>query len=107
MVGEDLADLAIGYFAASAAINRILQKFPDGDLDSSHQALARLVAASFFEEVQRLMFRLRPSLFGDAYGKQFLPSIDRELARMQLPFDPVDEVNRLTDFLYDRGTYPF
>ena len=89
MVGEDLADLAIGYFAASSAINRILQRFPDGALDTPHSALARLVATTFFEDVQRLMFRLRPSLFGDTYGKQFLPSIERELARLQLRFDPV------------------
>ncbi len=107
MVGEDLADLAIGYFAASAAINRILQTHPDGQLDTTYLALARLVAATFFEDVQRLMFRLRPSLFADPLGKQSLPTIDGELAKLQLPFDPVDEALQLTDYLYDRGTYPF
>ena len=107
MVGEDLADLAIGYFGASAAINRIMQQAPDGQLDSTYRALARLIAATYFEDVHRLIFRLRPSLFGDVYGKQALPALDNELQKLQLPFDPVREVNHLTDFLYDRGTYPF
>ena len=107
MVGEDLADLAIGYFAASSAINRILQQNPDGRLDPTYHSLARLIAADFFEETWRLIYRLRPTLFGDAYGSKALPDIDRELTKLQLPFDPVAEVNRLTDTLYDRGGYPF
>ena len=53
------------------------------------------------------MYRLRPSLFGDEYGKKALATVDRELEKLQLPFDPVEEVNYLTDVLYDRGTYPF
>ena len=107
MVGEDLADLAMGYFAASAAINRIRQQFAGEQIDTTYRCLARLVAAYYFEDVQRLMFRLRPSLFGDTLGQQALPVIDTELQKLQLPFDPVQEVTRLTDFLYDRGTYPF
>jgi len=107
IVGEDLADLAIGYFAASAAINRILQQGEDGPIDKSYRTLARLIAATYFEDVWRLMFRLRPTLFDDAYGKQALPTIDSELQKLQLPFDLVGEVNYLTDFLYDRGSYPF
>ena len=102
-----LADLAIGYFGASAAINRILQNSADGSLDTTHRSLARLIAATYFEDVRRLIFRLRPTLFGDAYGKQALPTLDGELEKLQLPFDPVREVNHLTDVLYDRGSYLF
>ena len=107
IVGEDLADLAIGYYAASAAINRILQLSSDGRIDPTHHSLARLAAASYFEDVHRLMFRLRPALFGDAYGVKALPAVDHELQKLQIPFDLVREIHHLTDVLYDRGTYPF
>ncbi len=107
MVGEDLADLVIGYFAASAAINRILQRNSDGDVGPIETALARLVVATTFEDTWRLIYRLRPTLFGDAYGSKAVADLDRELARLQLPWDPVEEVHRLTDYLYDRGAYPF
>jgi alkylation response protein AidB-like acyl-CoA dehydrogenase len=107
IVGEDLADLTIGYFAASASINRILQQSSNGQVDRTQLALARLTAAAHFEDVHRLMYRLRPSLFGDEYGQKALATIDSELQKLQLPFDPVEEVNYLTDGLYDRGSYPF
>ncbi len=107
MVGEDLADLAIGYFAASAAINRILQQSDDGQIDKTQRSLARLIVATYFEDVWRLTYRLRPALFADAYGQQALATLDNELQKLQLPFDLVQEVNYLTDVLYDRGSYPF
>ena len=107
IVGEDLADLAIGYFAASASINRILQNSTDGRIDTTSHSLARLIAATYFEDAWRLIYRLRPTLFGDAYGRQALPTLDTEMQHLQLPFDPVQEINHLTDVLYDRGSYPF
>ena len=60
-----------------------------------------------FEDVTRLIFRLRSSLFGDSYGRKALPTLDSELQRLQLPFDPTKEITHLTDVLYDRGLYPF
>jgi len=107
IVGEDLADLAIGYFAASAAINRLLQLGDEVRGDSTYRALGRLVVATYLEDVHSILFRLRPTLFTGPSAARALPSIDRELARLQLPFDPVQEIQILTDDLYDRGTYRF
>ena len=107
IVGEDLADLTIGYFAASATINRILQHNVHGQIDSTYQALARLTAMICFEDTTRLIYRLRPALFGDAYGSKALPTLDSEIQRLQLTFDPTREITHLTDVLYDRGSYPF
>ncbi len=107
IVGEDLADLAIQYFAASAAINRLLQQGDEALTDRTHRALRRLVVASYTEQVWRIVYRLRPTLFASSTAARALPSIDRELARLQLPFDPVQEIHILTDDLYDHGSYRF
>ena len=107
VVGEDLADLAINYFAASAAINRMLQQGDEVLADTTFQALRRLVVAFYAETVWRLVYRLRPTLFGRPTTSRALPVIDRELARLHLPFDPVQDIHTLTDDLYDHGTYRF
>ncbi len=107
IVGEDLADLIIGYFGTTAAINRIHQLGESALLDRTYRALARLTVASFLEDVHRLVFRLRPVLFADAYGRKFTDDLDRLSQQLQLPFDPVAEVQILTDDLYDRGVYRF
>ncbi len=107
VLGEDLADLAIGYFAASAAINRIL-RFDDKQRRSSVvRALARLSTAHFLEEAWRIGFRLRPMLFADPLGSSALADLDRLLAEIHLPFDPVDDIRVLTDDLYEHGGYRF
>ena len=107
IVGEDRAALAIGYFASAAAINRILQNHPEGKLDTAHQSLARLIAMICFEEATRLIYRLRPALFSDPVGQREVETLDMELQRLQLPFDPTTTITHLTDVLYDRGSYPF
>jgi alkylation response protein AidB-like acyl-CoA dehydrogenase len=107
VVGEDLADLVIGYFAASGSINRILQLPQEERATSAYRALGRLIVATFLEEAVRLIYRLRPTLFGGGYGQKALPTLDLELQRLQLPFDPVQEVQILTDDLYARGAYRF
>ncbi len=107
IVGEDLADLIIGYFATSAAINRIHQLGEGALLDRTYRALARLSVSTFLEDVHRLVFRLRPVLFADAYGRNFKDDLDRMSMQLQIPFDPVTEVQILTDDLYDRGLYRF
>jgi len=107
VVGEDLADLVIGYFAASSAINRMLQQGDEVLRDSTYEALRRLIVAKYAEEVWRLVYRLRPTLFASPTGKQALPGLDRELARLHLPFDPVQDILTLTDDLYDHGSYRF
>ncbi|MDH3746408.1 MAG: acyl-CoA dehydrogenase family protein, partial [Acidobacteriota bacterium] len=65
VVGEDLADLIIGYFGASSAINRIRQLAASEAgasmaMDNGYRSLARLVVAMFLEDVWRIYFRLRP-----------------------------------------------
>ena len=107
VVGEDLADLAIGYFAASAAINRILGLDEAKRHSGAYRALARLATATFLEDAWRIGFRLRPALFGDPLGRGSLPELDRLLAAMHLPFDPTDPIRVLTDDLYERGGYRF
>ena len=107
IVGEDLSDLVIGYFGASSAISRIHQLGEGALLDRTYRALARLSVASFLEDAHRLVFRLRPTLFADAYGQQATTTLDRLTQQLQIPFDPVREIQILTDDLYDRGQYRF
>ncbi|MGB6852330.1 MAG: hypothetical protein WBG49_07010, partial [Thermoanaerobaculia bacterium] len=107
IVGEDLADLAIGYFGASAAINRILQLGDKERGDRVYRALARLVVSTYMEEVVRRLYRLRPVLFSGPYGSRFVDQLDRELQRLIPPFDPVKEVHILTDDLFEHGRYRF
>ncbi|MGB3565069.1 MAG: acyl-CoA dehydrogenase family protein [Thermoanaerobaculia bacterium] len=107
IVGEDLADLAIGYFGASAAINRILQLGDKERGDRVYRALARLVVSTYMEEVVRRLYRLRPVLFSGPYGSRFVDQLDRELQQLYPPFDPVKEVHILTDDLFEHGRYRF
>jgi alkylation response protein AidB-like acyl-CoA dehydrogenase len=107
VVGEDLADLAIGYFAASGAVNRILGLDERRRESRAYRALARLATASFLEDAWRIGFRLRPILFADPYGRRDLAELDRLLAAMHLPFDLVQEIQALTDDLYEHGGYRF
>ncbi len=107
VVGEDLADLIIGYFAASSAMNRLLQ-MKDGERNRrATVALGRLTAATYLEQAWRLFFRLRPVLFADAYARRLADAFDRQLHRLHLPFDPVREIHVLTDDLYHEGRYRF
>jgi alkylation response protein AidB-like acyl-CoA dehydrogenase len=107
IVGEDLADLAIGYFGASAAINRILQLGDKALGDRAYLALARLVVSGYMEEVVRRLYRLRPLLYAGPYGSRFVDQLDRELQHLYPPFDPVKEVYILTDDLFEHGRYRF
>jgi alkylation response protein AidB-like acyl-CoA dehydrogenase len=108
VVGEDLADLVIGDFTASAAINRILQLGERAWRDRAYRALARLVTTAFLEDVWRLYFRLRPVLFSDPRSRRTADTIEAQMQEhLHLPFDPVREVQVLTDDLYDHGRYRF
>jgi alkylation response protein AidB-like acyl-CoA dehydrogenase len=107
IVGEDLADLAIGYFAASSAINRIRQQGVEVGSDGGYRALARLTVASYLEEVWRIYFRLRPVLLADGYQARLVPQFEELLRQLHLPFDPVEEVQTLTDDLYHHGRYRY
>ena len=106
IVGEDLADLIIGYFAASSAVNRILQH-ADPVQDGAYLSLARLTVTGYLEEVARIVYRLRPTLLGDHFAERTLPFIDELLQQMQPPYDPVPEIHRLTDDLYSHRQYRF
>jgi alkylation response protein AidB-like acyl-CoA dehydrogenase len=107
VVGEDLADLAIGYYAASSAINRLLQLEGDQLKSRPHLALARLVAATYLEDAWRLFYRLRPVLFADSYAQRYSGDFETLLQKLHLPFDPVKEVQVLTDDLFHHGHYRF
>jgi hypothetical protein len=110
VVGEDLADLVIGYFGASAAINRIQQlaeAAPATVGDTGYRSLARLAVATFLEDVWRIYFRLRPILRSGGYAASLVPVFDREMARLHLPFDPVAEVHHLTNDLFHHKHYRF
>jgi len=107
VVGEDLADLVIGYYAASSGINRLLQLGSDVAADSTYRALGRLIAATYLEEAWRLYYRLRPVLFSGGYTKKFADEFDQRMQALHLPFDPVKEVHVLTDDLFHNGQYRF
>jgi len=107
VVGEDLADLVIGYYAASSGINRLLQLGSDVAADSTYRALGRLIVATCLEDAWRLYYRLRPVLFSGSYSRGFAAELDRRMQMLHLPFDPVKEMHVLTDDLFHHGHYRF
>ncbi len=107
VVGEDVADLVIAYYTASSALNRIWQLPEEAAADRALKALARLAVAGYAEEVWRLWFRLRPTLFADRTSRDLLEPLDRLSTQLHLPFDPVAEIRALTDDLYHHGQYRF
>jgi len=107
IVGEDLADLIIGYYGASAAINRLCQLGDEALRSVALRALGRLVVASYLEDAARLHHRLRPVLFSSPHARPVGDSIARQMQDLILPFDPVKEVHVLTDDLLDHGHYRF
>lgn len=107
IVGEDLADLVIGYYGASSAVNRLLQLGDQALRDPALKALARLAVAGFLEQAWRLYFRLRPVLFGDHHPPQSKAVAAGLADKLHLPFDPVREIRILTDDLYHHQHYRF
>jgi alkylation response protein AidB-like acyl-CoA dehydrogenase len=107
VVGEDLADLVIGYYAASSAISRLLQLGGDGLSHPARRALARLITATWLEDAWRLYFRLHPVLFADKFAEGSADVFESQLKQLHLPFDPVKELHVLTDDLLHHGRYPF
>jgi len=107
VVGEDLADLVIGYYGASAAINRLRQLGDDALKDRATRALARLTIATTLEDVWRIYYRLRPVLFSGSYAERIGEAFDTQIRKIHLNFDPVKELHVLTDDLFDHGKYRF
>ncbi len=107
VVGEDLADLIIGYFGASAAWNRLLQRGDQASQDRGLVALGRLAAAACLEETVRLVYRLRPTLFADQRSGDAIAILEQQTQKLTLPFDPVTEIRVLSDDLYHHGLYRF
>ncbi len=105
VVGEDLADLVIAYFAASSAVNRRLQLGKKAARDRGLEALERLAVAACLEEAWRLAYRLEPTLFADR--RSGAPVLEHQTRKLTLPFDPVAEIRILTDDLYHHGHYRF
>jgi alkylation response protein AidB-like acyl-CoA dehydrogenase len=107
VVGEDLAELVIGYYAATSGLNRLLQLGSDVAAGSAYRALGRLIAATCLEEAWRLYYRLRPVLFSGPHSRKSIAEMDRRMRTLHLPFDPVKEVHVLTDDLFHHGRYRF
>jgi alkylation response protein AidB-like acyl-CoA dehydrogenase len=107
VVGEDLADLIIAYFGASAALNRLLQRGDAATGDRGLVALGRLAVAACLEEAWRLFYRLRPTLFVDKRSGETAAIFEQQIQKLHLPFDPVAEVRVLSDDLYHHGHYRF
>jgi hypothetical protein len=105
VVGEDLADLAIAYFSASSALNRLLQLGEKAARDRGLVALGRLTVAGCLEQAWRLVFRLRPTLFPDQRSGESI--LEQQTQKLNLPFDPVTEIRVLSDDLYHHGHYRF
>ncbi len=107
VVGEDLADLIIGYYGASSAINRLLQLGDEALRNGASRALGRSVVAAYLEEAGRLHCRLRPVVFSSPHARPIGDAIARNMQELVLPFDPVKELHVLTDDLFHRGQYRF
>jgi alkylation response protein AidB-like acyl-CoA dehydrogenase len=107
VVGEDLADLIIGYYAASSAINRLLQHEEGVQSDPAYRALARLVTVTYLEDAWRLFYRLRPVLTSDRYAQRLIPEWEEHMRGLYPPFDPVKELHIVTDDLIHHGRYRF
>jgi len=107
VVGEDLADLIIGYYGASSAINRLLQLGDETLKQRPYRALARLVTATALEDVWRIYYRLRPVLFSGSYARGIVDTLEAQIRKIHLPFDPVKELHVLTDDLFHHGQYRF
>jgi hypothetical protein len=107
VVGEDLADLVIGYFAASSGVGRLLQLGDAALKDPARRALSRLVVTTYLEDAWRIFYRLRPVLFADKFAEGSARALERQLKKLHPPFDPVTELNVLTDDLLHQGRYPF
>ena len=82
VVGEDLADLIIGYYAASSAINRLLQL---GDETPRATRLTGLWRGWSRRPTSRRpggsIYRLRPVLFSDNYAQRLARDVGRADAR--------------------------
>jgi hypothetical protein len=65
------------------------------------------VTATTLEEVWRLYYRLRPVLFSGSYAQRFADTLESQIQKIHLPFDPVKEVHVLTDDLFHHGQYRF
>ena len=66
-----------------------------------------MTAANYLEEVWRLYYRLRPSLFSNSFAAGFADTLEQQVRELHLPFDPVHEVQVLTDDLFQHGQYRF
>lgn len=107
VIGEDIADLVLGYYGASSGINRILQLGDEALRDRAYLALARLIVATYLEDVWRIYYRLRPVLFSSKYAQNFEGKLEKQVRNLHLPFNPVKEVHILTDDLFSHRRYRF
>jgi len=96
MVGEALADLTIGYFAASSAFLRAART-----KRREHILAARIFLNRVFEQTQARMAFLLPVLFSDRERRKILDQTQSLIP----PAPPVEDVRRYTDLLYQKRAY--
>ena len=61
----------------------------------------------WLEEMARLYHRLRPALLTGDFARDLAQACDEQMARLHLPFDPVEAVHQLSDDLYHHEKYRF
>jgi alkylation response protein AidB-like acyl-CoA dehydrogenase len=100
MVGEPLADLLIGLYAGSSAFLRAARTGR-----REHALALRIYLARFIREIHGTLPLLLPAVF-EPYDieKEGRPLLEAA-SGLNVPFNIVEEVRRLTDLLYHRRGY--
>ena len=106
VAGEALADMIIGYFASSSAINRILQIKKEA-MEPSLRAIARLSVVYFLKEFTGLFHMLKPTLYSKVDWEKDSKGFSNLFKYFDIPFDPVGEIRVLTDDLYHHNQYRY
>ena len=96
MVGEALADLAIGYFAASSAFQRAGRT-----KRKEHILAARIFLHRALEQTQARAAFLLPVLFSERERRKILDQTQSLIPSAS----PIEDVRRFTDLLYQKRGY--
>lgn len=104
IAGEHLANMIIGYYGATSALNRVLQA--DGS-DRALIAMARLTVAHYLKELIGTFHLLAPTLFPGTSWNEVKRGFAGLFEYFAIPFNPVEEIQVLTDDLYHHNEYRF
>ncbi|HPR63678.1 MAG TPA: acyl-CoA dehydrogenase family protein [Thermoanaerobaculia bacterium] len=106
IVGEQLADLVIGYYGASSALNRVLHHDGSGR-DRALKSIVRLAVTSVLKQFTGTIHGLAPTLYPGKEWEQARGPFSELFMYTIIPFNPVDEIRHLTDDLYQHQTYRY